>query len=683
MPPKQRGNHDFPGEQKSTLPPIPVETNPTGFNKLFKPGKWFSRKPSNETRPFTSSNQPASRPSTSSGVGREIRKIKISRPTDPRPILSSFYSDSKISAHASRYVVSFCCNVRSDLISSVSSSVADLSSGRSPNSMDVSRSFPSQIHPVGQRTTSGSGNLQDIARRGWSKSVDDLSKSRYKDEENVSELDHIGMNHTPILSINTDFEKKVFEYRNRNASTTSPAVPPMPSSPHKSLPPDQSANLTPMELPPVPSKSPTTPLRQLPAHNPLTTSHSAPVVAASPVLESPQTMLNPPTRHHFPMARTRTSSTGSPAAKEREQPPPLPSKERMSPSPANMKLHPLSNSRIPRQSPAPSAFVEPKSDRGQTSKRMSQIVYQTGFLNRLGDGPAAQNAFGQTKGWKPYKVELRGARLSFFKPPNDRITALKDCFVGNSTDVDEIEEEVDVAAEQPQADLNLKSKKQRAWWSRGTHPDLHHDGAMILHGSFESLVHEAVFATTFDTPTDSQLDSDRAKISTYHNFASAVLLALPCVAGAATFENEFKRCCSFFISGAEDENLPQAKERVSWLVSEYLDYREQPMDQTSWETWLEETIPNFERTRHKPEVPPSAAIESPSTPNSKSVVTFPLHSNQSPRSEDPNTGPFIQTFETPTAGGPQIHSRIWASLEQEGLTRSTLQTLNPQLIAQR
>ncbi|KAG6838309.1 hypothetical protein C0991_012146, partial [Blastosporella zonata] len=63
-------------------------------------------------------------------------------------------------------------------------------------------------------------------------------------------------------------------------------------------------------------------------------------------------------------------------------------------------------------------------------KRASQIVYHSGFINRLADVPGlyhhAPHSF--AKGWKPFKLELKGSKLHFYKPPSDRGTAVKELF---------------------------------------------------------------------------------------------------------------------------------------------------------------------------------------------------------------------------------------------------------------
>ena len=68
-------------------------------------------------------------------------------------------------------------------------------------------------------------------------------------------------------------------------------------------------------------------------------------------------------------------------------------------------------------------------------------------------------------------------------------------------------------------------------------------------GTFEALVHEAVFATTFieaqatgDTKDQSEPGSDGKKPG-WKDFSSGVLLCLPVHMEKPKFENEFTRCC--------------------------------------------------------------------------------------------------------------------------------------------
>ncbi len=52
------------------------------------------------------------------------------------------------------------------------------------------------------------------------------------------------------------------------------------------------------------------------------------------------------------------------------------------------------------------------------------------------------------------------------------------------------------------------------------------------------------------------------------------------------------RCCSYLVSGAEDEARDADRERVVWLANEYLRYHDQAVDAAAWEEWKRETIPD-------------------------------------------------------------------------------------------
>lgn len=75
---------------------FPRATSPSGLSLLTKPSKWF--------RSASAKNIPASTEPRSS-ISSVTRKPKISRPTDPRPILNSLSSDTYAGSGAgSRYV---------------------------------------------------------------------------------------------------------------------------------------------------------------------------------------------------------------------------------------------------------------------------------------------------------------------------------------------------------------------------------------------------------------------------------------------------------------------------------------------------------------------------------------------------------------------------------------------------
>ena len=107
-----------------------------------------------------------------------------------------------------------------------------------------------------------------------------------------------------------------------------------------------------------------------------------------------------------------------------------------------------------------------------------------------------------SKGWKPYKLVLKGSKLYFYKPPSDRSTAVKELFPTELVTVLEDEGLTDGEFDAGEGDeettrgSRMRDRK-RAYWGRGTHPSLVIVDGKIERGAFEALVHEAVFVTTF------------------------------------------------------------------------------------------------------------------------------------------------------------------------------------------
>ncbi|KIY53697.1 hypothetical protein FISHEDRAFT_68631 [Fistulina hepatica ATCC 64428] len=149
------------------------------------------------------------------------------------------------------------------------------------------------------------------------------------------------------------------------------------------------------------------------------------------------------------------------------------------------------------------------------------------------------------------------------------------------------------------------------------HPDIERDAAgKITRGTFEALVHECVFATTFfevDDPTSPEQNWEA--MAKYASYALAILLTLPPLAGRAKFENEFERsetpeASSQADDGQDGNNVENSvdvatvteeppdecslmKSRVAWLASEYIRFHGEPKDLKSWDDWKAGTIPEF------------------------------------------------------------------------------------------
>ena len=366
--------------------------------------------------------------------------------------------------------------------------------------------------------------------------------------------------------------------------------------------------------------------------------------------------------------------------------------------------------------PGQNEEVEEKSD----TKRSSQIVFHSGFINRLGDAPNnfhPSNSF-LSKGWKPYKVELKGSKLYFYKPPGDRAVAIKDLFPTglvppSEEDMDEVDSEHRIEASDDAGPRKAKAReegtgttgrKKRAFWGRRTHPDLIMGTTGIIEkGTFESLVHEAVFATTFlDSKAGDLEDQNADKIANrkrWHEFASSVLFSIPLLVERQAFESEFTRCCSYLVSGAEDEVKEVLRSHVTWLANEYLTYHDQPVDVTVWDQWRQETIPGVslsaETATFSSGLPVSTSTQAVYHPSPLVGNASPNTNAFSPRPEDnPKTLPLLDVlFPVPYSASHEQQSPSrsclaspgirfpWAALNDDGLSKDLLFLLDPYLIA--
>ena len=299
---------------------------------------------------------------------------------------------------------------------------------------------------------------------------------------------------------------------------------------------------------------------------------------------------------------------------------------------------------------APPIINEPQYDfpstahEGETSRsnarRASQIVYYTGFINRLAESSSSHGSpfyhHGQShftrgdalaKGWKAYKLELKGTKLFFYKTPSDRSAGIKELFPTGLVppSLEDEAGEIDGLGEGKEKDpfsasfvlgsgagkgktkegdaAGISGRKKRAFWGRRVHPDLVRDiqSGKLEKGTSEALIHEAVFGATFlprepstpkpsDTPRQQRSEEDDV-FAAWRSFASSVLLSLPNIVGRQVFESELMRCCAYLISGSNEENGEKEKERdrVKWLVKEYLGYVGR-VENEEWEEWVKETL---------------------------------------------------------------------------------------------
>ncbi|KAJ2936969.1 hypothetical protein H1R20_g125, partial [Candolleomyces eurysporus] len=383
------------------------------------------------------------------------------------------------------------------------------------------------------------------------------------------------------------------------------------------------------------------------------------------------------------------------------------------------------------------------------SRRSSQILVNSGFVNYLFTAPSIptshpassspytrlnvpqahasssslnlhanqqhqqhlQQQLSNPKAWKPYKLDLKGSKLHFYKVPSDRASGVKDLFptglVAGSSASDEDEEAEagegeqaheagpDSAVEGGDRDAVLDGKgsigrkakgkdeptggrRKRAYWGRGTHPDLILDAkGAVERGTWEALVHEAVFGSTFGA--EGGEEGERR----YREFASSVVLALPGIVQRDTFEAEFVRCLGFYyvappapapslpalnvdLEGAGGGDQEEGKEkgeeegsrekaRITWLARAYLKYHGRPVDRDAWEAWVGEA-----RIRE-------ALLIADLPPSSSPSQQRPLKPREKPRERQQSSSSRNQI--------------PWHVLREEGLTRELMVQMDPYLVA--
>ncbi|KAF9523713.1 hypothetical protein CPB83DRAFT_862338 [Crepidotus variabilis] len=719
-----------PNSQQS--PVHPRSASPSGLSQfLTRPSKWFSRSASASKAIPGPSTEP--RPSLGSGG----RKHKISRPTDPRPILETY---NGVGAR----------------------SVVDLSA-MSPAHNDAP-SLPASPSPRGG---GGLGDLRNISRKGWSRSADDLTK----------------INTANLSPAQPSFQEKITEYRNRSGSNASAISPATPIS-AVSVPGGGIAHH------PFPSFGTTPPLSSSPPRS--MPNLPPPISISSPSGEeaaSPRTGVVSPGQNHVhirshsftPKLPSKLATPRFPQSPQRggshDQDFEVRDVDRTQGTPTraafgfgfgglNPKgLSPIDTAAGPSLSPSsaagnrqttllpPPTIIEPDQPfhdepESHDPRRASQIVFCSSFINRLADLPANfqqhynHGNLALSKGWKPFKLELKGSKLYFYKPPSDRTTGIKELFptslVPPSLEEDDTEQyghesssslaERDGMSPRPKttrqdSNQSTAGRKKRAFWGRRTHPDLIRDpkSGEVEKGTFEALVHEAVFATTFLGPSVTSEediaalteDEKHEKKLAWHDFASSIILSIPLIisGGQQVFEGEFLRCCSYLVSGAEESIREQEISRVAWLANEYMRFHGQAADTKGWESWKNETIPGISLSAESATLSSSSLTASTSTQAiyqpSPSVGSNDHNDSPnlpafSPRPEDgkislldalsspiPRSSPQLQHQQSPQylqgkASGlaPHPGNRFpWTALFEEGLTRDLLLRLDPHLIA--
>ncbi|KAH9851116.1 hypothetical protein C2E23DRAFT_886858 [Lenzites betulinus] len=584
-----------------------------------------------------------------------------------------------------------------------------------------------------------------MSRKPWSKSADDLGKISASAS-------------SPALTpIDTTLHQKIKTYRSDSVSSSVAASPsPVPSPSASSInmnypfpvisgdvstSPPKVSRLGPPSSNPSPITPPLTPASSTSSHV-HSRSHSFTPRLPSKLSAQKSTLVPPsPKRKGSASSETRDperdkGSLGSgPSARS-----PFPfgfgagtGNAKISPSAlytpdGNISQGPSSPTLL-----APPTIVEP--DEGNKhDKRTSQVVYQSGFVNRMSEfSPAMLNTRAHhaymaggapavlAKGWKPFKLVLKGSKLYFYKPPGDRSAAIKELFPTELVAVMEAEglgaSEAEVDLHDAEMDMGGRGgwkgkereemRRRRAYWGRGTHPALV-VGAGVEKGTTEALVHEAVFATTFrDAPVNGLSEEQESAVAStryrpgWREFAAVVLLCLPPLIGKAPFETVFLRCCANLVDGADEDTKAEERQRVEWLAAQYLNYQGCPENGQAWDVWQRDTIPDFSPTASKVSGLPASnstmAMHTPSPLLPASSASEEASSDLGAFSPRPGQGRMQPITEAFTEGLPQ-NSRplspppppvasslspeaLRMALEEEGLSRDVLLNLDPALIA--
>lgn len=359
---------------------------------------------------------------------------------------------------------------------------------------------------------------------------------------------------------------------------------------------------------------------------------------------------------------------------------------------------------------APPTIVEPGGDSPKGEKRSSQLIYHSGFINRLADfSPAAMNTratysymgsgggMSLSKGWKPFKLVLKGSKLYFYKPPSDRGTAVKELFPTEVVVVLEDEGllDDDTYSKDKDDDRSAQGKgkerekgRKRAFWGASSHPALVHDEHGVERGPLDALIHEAVFTTTCGS---SDLDG---RPEDWQEYSSTILCTLPAVVDRGQFEAEFRRCCSMLVDTATEDKQEVARQKVHWLINRYLSFHGPPADASSWDEWISKTVPNWsdsgEESPRPAGLPQSSSTQGlyAPTPELSSAAQFasPDLGAFSPRPAISANNRMLSLLdalgEPPAPLTTPSHHKPWHSvLERGGFSREVLIGLDPQLIA--
>jgi len=258
------------------------------------------------------------------------------------------------------------------------------------------------------------------------------------------------------------------------------------------------------------------------------------------------------------------------------------------------------------------------------SRRTSQIVHYSGFINRhTGNlvglrGQALSIAL--AKNWKPYKAILKGSKLYFYKPPNDRTVAVKGLFpLGLEPAVDETPKRPETVLEEPEPTTATVSRlpereearrRVRLYQGRSKHPELilSEDGT-VTKGSVDALIHEAVFGNSF--VNSEQPDAEEA----WKSFGTAMVLGIPRLMDRAQFESRFIRYATLLIDGAEEAEQQRLRGKASFLAQSYLADYGVPANEEAWDAFYSDLSSSPPPSMNTPSLTVDGGTPSSSNPS--------------------------------------------------------------------
>ncbi|GJJ08394.1 hypothetical protein Clacol_002609 [Clathrus columnatus] len=410
---------------------------------------------------------------------------------------------------------------------------------------------PSADHtsPNDKSFQSGPVALKSISRKTWSRSVDDLSQIMSTQDQHSVLTDPPSRDE----SLNIQTRAKIEAYRRNFVNSPLAAVPSSQTAPSSPITPSDKSNVnnSSVTFPPILHPS----------------SKSTPSTSIFSENSQP------------PRSRNRTMSSFD---HERDR-----DKNRLIPPPATMPRlqgHSLTTS------PTKHNPFTLNTSSDATSKRSSQIIQYSGFLNRhtgsnghLTFRPAHLNIV-LSKSWKPYKAVLKGSKLHFYKPPSDKNLEIRELFPqGTDPAPSELLQMIEPPEEEPEEPVQSAGKNKdevrkraRLYRGRNTHPELSlgTDG-FPARGTLDALLHETIFGNCFGTIDD--------RSTCRRRYSSCMMLGLPRLMYREEFENEFIRYATYFVNEAEVHEQDGARKHVSWLLDVYVAFYKHPFNATKWE----------------------------------------------------------------------------------------------------